>query len=132
MQRDEIRGGTRGGRSQFSWDDVKQDKQREHYLGSSVMAPTGRYHGSKDLSWFNRPSTTTTAGLDKKNDKKKKELNREVDEVNKREREIMELALGVEPIVKVENERVVVDDVREHRREPRRRSPRNRKPYNRE
>lgn len=28
-----IRGGTRGGQDQFSWDDVKVDKDRENYLG---------------------------------------------------------------------------------------------------
>lgn len=27
------RGGVRGGQDQFSWEDVKTDKQRENYLG---------------------------------------------------------------------------------------------------
>ena len=27
------RGGVRGGKDQFNWDDVKGDKERENYLG---------------------------------------------------------------------------------------------------
>ena len=27
------RGGVRGGKDQFNWDDVKEDKDRENYLG---------------------------------------------------------------------------------------------------
>ncbi len=34
-----IKGGTRGGKDQFSWEQVKTDKDRECYLGHSVMAP---------------------------------------------------------------------------------------------
>ena len=30
------RGGVRGGRDQFNWDDVKTDKDRENYLGKSL------------------------------------------------------------------------------------------------
>lgn len=37
------RGGTRGGRDQFSWDQVKSDKDREYYLGHSVKALAGRW-----------------------------------------------------------------------------------------
>ena len=32
----QIRPGARGGRDQFSWDQVKEDKQRLNYLGSSI------------------------------------------------------------------------------------------------
>ncbi len=31
------REGTRGGRDQFKWDDVKLDKHRENYLGHSLQ-----------------------------------------------------------------------------------------------
>jgi len=37
------RGGTRGGKDQFNWEDVKEDHQRENYLGHAVMAPVGRW-----------------------------------------------------------------------------------------
>jgi len=32
------RGGVRGGRDQFNWDDVKNDKDRYNYLGNSLKA----------------------------------------------------------------------------------------------
>eukprot|EP00947_MAST-08B_sp_MAST-8B-sp1_P001997 g1997.t1 len=39
-------GGTRGGASQFNWDEVKGDKYRECYLGHSVKAAVGRWDSS--------------------------------------------------------------------------------------
>ena len=32
-------GGVRGGKDQFKWENVKGDKDRELFLGHSVMAP---------------------------------------------------------------------------------------------
>ena len=34
------RAGTRGGQDQFKWDDVKLDKDRDHYLGHSLQVRT--------------------------------------------------------------------------------------------
>ncbi|GMP68320.1 hypothetical protein CsSME_00027967 [Camellia sinensis var. sinensis] len=46
------RGGVRGGRDQFTWDDVKVDKHRENYLGHSIKAPVGRWQKGYFILFF--------------------------------------------------------------------------------
>lgn len=83
------RGGVRGGRDQFSWDDVKVDKHRENYLGHSLKAPVGRWQKGKDLHWYAR-------------DKKSESLNmeaakEEIRRIKEEEEQAMREALGLAP-----------------------------------
>ncbi|XP_057294191.1 multiple myeloma tumor-associated protein 2 homolog [Hydractinia symbiolongicarpus] len=82
------RGGVRGGQDQFKWDDVKTDKDRENYLGHSVMVPVGKWQEGKDLIWYTR---------DKNNSKKmtaEEKRKEELKNVKNIEARAMAAALG--------------------------------------
>ncbi|KXN84569.1 hypothetical protein AN958_12315 [Leucoagaricus sp. SymC.cos] len=84
-----VRGGTRGGQAEFKWSDVSADKDREHYLGHSINAPTGRWQKNKDVHWYNRDKKDTE-------DEKQEEVRR----IKQLEADALAVALGFEPAPK--------------------------------
>ncbi|KAK1275409.1 hypothetical protein QJS04_geneDACA011746 [Acorus gramineus] len=83
------RGGVRGGRDQFKWDDVKVDKDRENYIGHSIMAPVGRWQKGKDLHWYARDKKSMSADMEAAKE--------EIKRIKEEEEQAMREALGLAP-----------------------------------
>ncbi|KAI5820113.1 kinase phosphorylation protein-domain-containing protein [Pyronema omphalodes] len=77
---------SRGGRAEFSWDAVKEDKDRENYLGHSLMAPVGRWQRGKDLTWYSKAGS----GDADAEEKRKEEIRR----IKEAEQDALAAALG--------------------------------------
>ncbi|KAF2836977.1 hypothetical protein M501DRAFT_913607, partial [Patellaria atrata CBS 101060] len=80
--------GSRGGRADFKWEDVKGDAQRENYLGHSLMAPVGRWQKNRDLSWYAKSGDNSAQS---EADKRKEEIRR----IKEAEEDAMAAALGL-------------------------------------
>ncbi|KAA8896317.1 kinase phosphorylation protein-domain-containing protein [Sphaerosporella brunnea] len=79
---------SRGGHAEFSWDAVKEDKDRENYLGHSLMAPVGRWQRGKDLTWYAKGETKDSATEE---DQRQKEIRR----IKQAEEDAIAAALGL-------------------------------------
>ena len=84
----DVRGGTRGGRDQFSWPTVKADKHRASYLGNSVKVPHGRWAEEKDVFWYAKEKTIGFTKGEKEGEERKRR--EEIVEIKKKERELMD------------------------------------------
>ncbi|KAJ3326387.1 hypothetical protein HDU76_012972 [Blyttiomyces sp. JEL0837] len=80
------RGGNRGGTGLFKWEDVKEDKYRENYLGHSVNAPVGRWQKGKDLNWYNKEAKADGSAA--------KSLKDELNSIKQQEADALAAALG--------------------------------------
>ena len=99
MSESQRAGGARGGRDQFKWDDVKEDKHRENYLGHSQFASKGRWQNGKDLGWYARG----------KKDEHLDELKEERRRIKEQEEDMMRVRLGLAPLKRKEATEVRLD-----------------------
>jgi len=98
------RGGVRGGKDQFSWDNVRGDKYKEYYLGQSIrLEPPG--FGKQNAGWWLEGKLQTTQ--EKKPQVMKQITNQarkeiELSRIKMEEDRLMKEALGLAPKRRIE------------------------------
>merc|ERR1711939_192441 len=86
--------GTRGGQGDFSWDQVRDDKDRENYLGHSVNAPQGRWQKGRDVNWYNKGAKPGDVDYETEQEN---ERQRELKRIKRQEEDALAAALGYAP-----------------------------------
>ncbi|KAF3132840.1 hypothetical protein TWF569_010818 [Orbilia oligospora] len=94
-----IREGSRGGRD-FKWSDVKDSKDREYYLGVSVKAPTGRWQQNRDIQWYSRDQSETSAEAEALRREQRLE---EIRKIKEAENDALSAALGFKVVRRVDD-----------------------------
>jgi hypothetical protein len=85
MPTDRPRAGARGGQDQFSWEQVKEDKYRQHYLGASIHGVPERFKRRAEMFWYLKSETS------------KSSASKELEAIRAKESELMSRMLGGEP-----------------------------------
>lgn len=85
--------GSRGGRDEFKWEDVKSSIHRENYLGHSLKAPVGRWQKRKDLNWYARGEGAEDGG-ETAPEKAARERKEEIKRIKEAEQDALAKALG--------------------------------------
>ena len=84
------RGGARGGRDQFNWDDVKNDKDRFNYLGNSLKAAVKKpWDQGPEAGWYDKDGARSQA-----TGKEKAEIMSEIQMIKAKEAEYMASVLS--------------------------------------
>ncbi|KAI9772839.1 MAG: hypothetical protein M1840_008721 [Geoglossum simile] len=99
--------GSRGGRADFKWEDVKDDAHRENYLGHSLKAPVGRWQKNRDLSWYAKADGNDGISAE---EARREEIRR----IKEAEQDALSAALGfaVEPRRRGADDSRVVEEVK--------------------
>lgn len=81
------RGGVRGGRDQFDWEDIKKDKDRFNYLGNSLKAVVKKpWNQGPEADWYVKDGVLTK-------EEKKNELLSEIETIKAQEKAMMDTVL---------------------------------------